>query len=384
MALLARPVFAQSQPAQILTIAYLLRENDPAYQRSTGPDGVARDPSPSPYPGAELGIRDVGPAARATGLEFRLDRRAVAAEGDVAAAMAQLAADGAVAIIADLPASDLAVAALALPKDHPPIFNIRHADLDLRARLCGAGVFHVAPSTADLTDALAQFVVRKNWRRLLVLYGPLDADRALADRFQESAKKFGARVIEARAFVYGHDPRNREHNSIGLLSADVDYDVMFIADTDRDFGRFVGYEQLRARPVIGTAGLEASAWSPVAESFGAPQVNNRFARLARRPMTDVDWCAWLAVHAVAEAAVRLGARTPATLAGALTSPDLRLDVSKGMAVSFRAWDHQLRQPIMLRTTEAVIAYAPLEGFLHETSNLDTLGLGPAEAACAHP
>jgi len=56
-------------------------------------------------------------------------------------------------------------------------------------------------------------------------------------------------------------------------------------------------------------------------------------------------------------------------------------MSKGIQRSFRIWDHQLRQPIMLHTADAVIAIAPLDGFLHENSVLDTLGLFDRDTNC---
>lgn len=45
------------------------------------------------------------------------------------------------------------------------------------------------------------------------------------------------------------------------------------------------------------------------------------------------------------------------------------------------WDNQLRQPILLHTHNAVIAEAPIEGFLHPYNNLDTLGIDRRKSAC---
>src|SRR5262245_33512248 len=54
---------------------------------------------------------------------------------------------------------------------------------------------------------------------------------------------------------------------------------------------------------------------------------------------------------------------------------------KGLAVSVRPWDHQLRQAIQLASPYSVVARAPVEGFLHRTSELDTLGDDELEASC---
>jgi len=44
-----------------------------------------------------------------------------------------------------------------------------------------------------------------------------------------------------------------------------------------------------------------------------------------------------------------------------------------MPGNFRPWNGQLRQPILLHTERAVIAVAPVEGFLHHRNTLDSLG-----------
>ena len=168
------------------------------------------------------------------------------------------------------------------------------------------------------------------------------------------------------------------------MTASEDYDALFLADTLGDFGRFVPYQQAKPRPVVGTEGLQASAWDAVAERYGAPQVNHRFERNAHRPMTDFDWAAWTAVRAVVEAVARTEAKTGPAIESALARIDLPIDVSKGVEGSFRPWDHQFRQSIMLHSGDAVIDYAPFEGFLHRRTPLDTLGVDEGEAACKAP
>ena len=98
-------------------------------------------------------------------------------------------------------------------------------------------------------------------------------------------------------------------------------------------------------------------------------------------MSDMDWSAWVAVKAAAEAVARNKAMTGAAVSTALLSGTIEIEMTKGIPGSFRAWDHQLRQPIMLHTADAVIAMAPIEGFLHENSVLDTLGLSDRDTNC---
>ena len=377
--------FAQDQGASPeLRIVYLAREGDPAYADRPSESGVFRPPLPEPYPGAELGIRDTRAIAHAIGVTVKLEKQVLAPEADAAAAARKIVDAGGAAIIADVPEDDFTSMAKALPADALPMFNIRHPGDSLRRDLCSTAAFHVIPSTSMDTDALAQFVVRKNWRRVLVLHGPLPADTLLADAFQASAKKFGARIVDAKLLVFAFDPRRRDENNVAIMTASEDYDVLFMADTLGDFGRFVPYEQAKPRPVIGTEGLRPSAWDAVAERYGAPQLNHRFERAAHRPMTDFDWAAWVSVKAVVEAAARAKATTGPTVEAALAHVDLPIDVSKGVEGSFRPWDHQFRQAIMLHSGDAVIGYAPFEGFLHQRTPLDTLGSDEGEAACKTP
>jgi ABC transporter substrate binding protein (PQQ-dependent alcohol dehydrogenase system) len=128
--------------------------------------------------------------------------------------------------------------------------------------------------------------------------------------------------------------------------------------------------------------MEAVAWHPFHERNGAPQLNRRFERAAGYPMSEEAWAAWVAVRAVVEAtaaAARTSSEEP--LAKRLMRPDLTLELYKGFPGSFRPWDRTLRQGVLLATHNAVVDLAPIDGFLHETNVLDTLGLLPNQTSC---
>ena len=65
----------------------------------------------------------------------------------------------------------------------------------------------------------------------------------------------------------------------------------------------------------------------------------------------------------------------------LTSPDFSLPGYKGVAMSYRPWDRQLRQPILLAQPRALVDIAPQAGFLHQRTPLDTLGTDEPESGC---
>jgi ABC transporter substrate binding protein (PQQ-dependent alcohol dehydrogenase system) len=232
-----------------------------------------------------------------------------------------------------------------------------------------------------LSDALAQFAVVKQWHNILLLRGPTPADKALAGSYASAFTRFGAKIVDTREFVPTKDPRQREQNNIGLLTGGVDYDAVVVVDTVGDFGRYFPYQVALPRPVVGSVGLVPAAWYWALERYGAPQLNQRFEHQAKRHMTDYDWEAWAAVRVIIEAIARTRSTDLAAVEAYLKGDDLRFDMYKGTPGSFRSWDNQLRQPIALHTSDAVIAVAPFDQFLHPVTNLDSLGVDKPQTEC---
>ena len=371
---LAPPASAQEQN---VSIAFIDRAGDPFYAPSEGYGGIYRVDRGSVIAGAELAIKDAKILERAENVKFTLVHRTLEAGETVEASLLELAKSGApVAAILDLPLDEVEAASHGASL---PLFNIRHRDVGLRQRTCNTRLFHTIPSDAMLQDGLVQYLRAANYNDVLVIEGDSPADQAISKAFQASAKKFGLDVAEVRQFVHGNDPRQRDLNNPRLLTGGADYGVVFVADASREFGRYLPYETYLPRPVVGTAGLVPHAWHPLWERHGGPQLSRRFYRLAKRDMTDEDWAAWAAVRSVIEAWIRKGD----SLEASLLAPDLELELYKAYAGSFRPWNHQLRQGILLATEEAVIGLAPVEGALHQFDVLDTLGQDEPEFVCNH-
>jgi ABC transporter substrate binding protein (PQQ-dependent alcohol dehydrogenase system) len=262
------------------------------------------------------------------------------------------------------------------------LFNITAQADVLRQEQCAAHLLHVIPNDAMLMDGLAQFLSLRRWRRILALVGPTPRDQALQAAFERAAKRFGLKITDRRPFLLSNDPRERDRNNLALLTRGDDYDAVFVADSDGEFARDVPYQTKAPRPVVGAEGLAATAWHWAWERHGAPQLEKRFEKLAGRPMRDGDWAAWIAVKAVAEAVQRTQSTDFETLKKHLLGPDMILDGFKGHRSNFRPWDNQLRQPILVGTHNRVLARAPIDGFLHQINNLDTLGFDRRESRCA--
>jgi ABC transporter substrate binding protein (PQQ-dependent alcohol dehydrogenase system) len=311
--------------------------------------------------------------------DVQLDTREVAdAAGARTAAVAAEKA-GAAVLLADLPADALLAVADAVKI---PILNLSAADDRLRAGDCRARVFHVAASERQRADALAQTLVSRKWTKLLVLAGSSPADQQRLQVVQAAMKRYGLQAVATKPFKLSGDPRERDLANPLLLTAGAQYDAVWVVDTDAEFARTLPYRTVLPRPVVGDAGLVAVAWHAQFERFGAPQVSKRFARAHKRAMTAHDWTAWLAGKALVGIAVAQPKGPNAAWQQAL--PKLQLDGSKGVNMSFRAWDGQLRQPLLLTDGQGVISQAPIEGILHPVNVLDTLGADAGEKLCKQP
>jgi ABC transporter substrate binding protein (PQQ-dependent alcohol dehydrogenase system) len=378
----ARETMAQT--TETLTIGYVEIAGDSRYAPVRGAERMILATRDRPFPAVEVALDETKPLSTVIHRGFAVARITVKTADDVAPAiLAALQELNIHFFVLDLPGDAVRLLAQAVHGKDVLLFNATAPDDWLRRDTCSAEIVHTAPSLAMTTDALAQYLVFRKWRTVLVLQGPRQDDTVLADAFDRSAKKFGARVADRVPFKLGNDPRERERNDIGLLTAtNRDYDVVFVADTDpdREFARSVPYRTTRPRPVIGSVGLTADAWNWTWERYGAPQLINRFVAKTGRHMTGLDWSAWIATKLVTTAALRTRSGEFGKLAPQILS-DASYDGVKGLAVSVRPWDHQLRQAILLSTSDAVVASAPLPGFLHATNELDTLGDDQPETPC---
>jgi ABC transporter substrate binding protein (PQQ-dependent alcohol dehydrogenase system) len=338
--------------------------------------------------GARLGIRDNATTGRFLKNDYKLVERIVPEGGDLKAVFDEALAAGERLFIVDLKGDDLMQLAPAAEKAGAILFNARATDDALRTRTCSTAVFHVAPSRAMLADSLAQYLVWKRWMRWFLISGSLPADVAYADAIKRSAKKFGAKVVEERTYEYVGGARRTDSGHVQVQSqmpvftqAAPEHDVIIVADESDVFGEYVEYRSWEPRPVAGTAGLMPSVWSRVHEQWGGTQVQRRFERLANRWMTNRDYNAWLATRSLGEAVTRTQIADPAGLRAYIVSDRFEVGAFKGQAASFRRWNQQLRQPILLVTARMLVSVSPQDQFLHQRTPLDTLGFDEPESQC---
>lgn len=382
----APPAAPASQPAttqQDVKIAFLgVRHPAPPiydYESEPADAGIA---------GARIAMRDMKTTGRLTGQNFTLDE-VLLSEGQSAVEAAKgLVAKGAGLIVTDLPAPELLAVADAL-KDMPAtLFNISAEDDSLRNADCRANVYHIAPSRAMLTDALAQFLLFKQWRGVFLISGKEPADKLYAEAVRRSVKKFGLKLVGDKEWEFGNLARDRADGPTQaealVFSRGTGADVIVVADEEGNFGDYVQYHTAEPKLVVGTQGLTPATWSRVLDVWGSAQLQSRFVRTNKRAMRPLDYQAWTAIRAIGEAATRAKTGDPKAVADYILHPDFEIAAFKGVPVSLRDWDRQLRQPILIVQPKMLVSVAPEPGFLHPVSTLDSLGFDKPETGCKIP
>jgi ABC transporter substrate binding protein (PQQ-dependent alcohol dehydrogenase system) len=363
-----------------ITIGYVQVADDSRYDDKEGPAETVISP-PRPLPGAEMAVDEVNIDAAVSGRIYKLDHEEADSGDGLAATVEAMAVKGIHWFVVDAPDDAMEKLAKAERGKNVMLFNISARSDALRGDACQPELLDLIPSRGMLADALAQFLLARKWPHVLVLRGPLPDDKADVEAFDHAAKRFGLTIAATRDFIVSNDPRHRDQDNVALLTGDASYDVVYVADNDGTFARALPYATIYPRPVIGATGLVPTAWSWTWERYGAPQVSHRFKKRTGHDMDATAWAAWLAVRALDDALRESKATTTENADAYLTGPAMNIDGAKGPPLSFRDWDHQLRQPILLTTADATIAEAPMPGFLHQTNVLDTLGYDKPETKC---
>lgn len=323
----------------------------------------------------KLALADAKLELDAAGATLQLEVQEVADAAAAKAAATKAEAGGAAALVTDLPAAWTLAAA---DGAKVPVLNIGVASDALRGADCRRNLYHLAPSERMRADALAQWLTARKWSNVLLLTGPTPEDAQRSATAQGAIKRYGLKLAGSKPFKLSGDPRERDLAN-PLLLTQGQYDVVWVVDSDGEFAQGLPFRTALPRPVVGDGGLVALAWSSRYERYGAPQVTRRLAKASGRRMESHDWTAWIAGKALVAAAVKAPKGPAAAFQKALAEGEV--DGSKGVALSFRPWDGQLRQPLLLTDGQGVIGTAPIDGILHPKNALDTLGADQPEKLC---
>ncbi|MET0005060.1 MAG: ABC transporter substrate-binding protein [Candidatus Thiodiazotropha sp.] len=337
--------------------------------------------------GAEQGISDNNTTGQFTGQSFQLTSMKVKPEQSPNQAFLELHRQGTRLFLLNLPADKLIeIADMPEAKDSL-LFNIGARDDALRTHECRANLLHSIPSRAMLADALAQYLTWKRWNEWFLVVGRHPQDKAYADALKRAAKRYGHKIVEEKVWTFEPGARRtdsghtREQEEVNAFTQVGDYDILIVADERDEFGEFLNYRTYLPRPVGGSHGLSPAAWSGVHEQWGATQFQRRYQEKNGRWMTDRDFSAWVAVRSIGEAATRTAGKQADKLKAFILSDEFNLAAFKGRPVTYRDWNGQLRQPLLITSPRLMISVSPQKGFLHQYSTLDTLGYDRPESKC---
>ncbi len=338
------------------------------------------------FAGAELATEDNATTGAFLGHNYALETVSATPE-EAEAALDRILAEGIEAVVVLADDSDL----LKLADRAGPrvlILNAAARSSALRGEGCRANVLHVTPSTAMMADAVVQFAAWKKWTRLFMIRGSHPADRELADAYRRAAARFGARIVEEREFEDTGGARRTDTGHV-LVQRQLPvftegakrHDVVIAADASDVFAPYLPFHLWDPRPVMGSAGLRPVTFHAAHEAWGATQFQRRFEELTGRYVREEDYDTWLALRVLGEAVTRTGSADAGEMRGYILSDAFELAAFKGQKVTFRPWNGQLRQPVLLFDGRITASVSPQEGFLHQTSPLDTLGLDAPESRC---
>jgi ABC transporter substrate binding protein (PQQ-dependent alcohol dehydrogenase system) len=338
--------------------------------------------------GAQLAIDDDNTTGRFLKQQYTLVDKLVGENDDPIAAMNALIDQGVTFIVTSLDADRLLKVADAGKARGATIINAFALDERLREQDCRANVFHVAPTRSMLADALAQYLVWKKWRKWILIAGSHENDGLFADALRHAATRFGAKIVDERVYKDTGGAR-RTDSGIAEIQQQMpvvtqgapEHDVLIAADESEVFAGYLPYRTWDPRPVAGSAGLVPTTWDAAFDQWGAVQLQNRFTKSFQRPMTAHDMQVWTAVRMIGEAASRTNSGDPAKMLAYMKSPEFSVAAFKGQKLTLRDWNQQLRQPILLFDGRNTVSVSPQEGFLHQVSTLDTLGLDRPETKC---
>lgn len=374
-------IFSHTASAKEFNIDFLYIEAKE--KRPATLSNLVAPPEDDGLQGSRLGIKDNNTTGRFLKHTYKMNEVVISEADDFKAKLDEsLKANKDPFIIANMNAQKLLQLA-----DHPLakgrlIFNAGSTNTDLRINQCRPNLLHTIPSRRMLTDGLAQFLIKKNWKKVFLIEGLKAGDKELAEQFRISAKKFRLKIVTDKKWPEGGDMRRNAAAEVPSFTQGADYDVVFIADEVKDFGQYVAYHTWLPRPIVGSHGIEPVAWHRVVEQWGAAQLQSRFRKLTKRHMAQKDYAAWAAMRTVAEGVTRLKTVDVPTLQNYILGPKIRLAMFKGRSMNYRPWSGQMRQTIpLVHAGGAVIKLSPVEGFLHPKTELDTIGIDESLAKC---
>ena len=268
------------------------------------------------------------------------------------------------------------------------LINVSLKNNDFRNQKCDKQLLHTAPSYMMVTDALMQFLKKKNWTKLFLIFGTNNRDKQFKDSLKISVKKFGLTITNEKKWDFTHDFRRTADLEFVKFTQGEKYEVLVLADegntfgdSGNSFGDYIPYRTWKPNIVVGGEVLKPTSWHHTHEQWGGNQMQSRFLKNFNRLMTNIDFNSWVGIRVFGEAITKTKSLDPKTILDEILKENFKIAAYKGKPVSFRKWNRQLRQPILLVTPRALVSVSPQNGFLHPRTELDTLGIDEPDTKC---
>lgn len=297
-----------------------------------------------------------------------------------------------------------------------PFFNIGETSDAFRREALSPYLFHIEASDAMYLDAMGQLAAREGLTRWIVAAGTDDHGLALAARAERAASKAGCTIVKS----VGVPPAIPVYYSQVEEMAEVEADVIFVLVDYLDlFPLMVQMEEQgittpvlnfphtitqtrdffaasRNRLPVLNPQYHLALWEATDTRAGAEDFNLQVRARYAEPADPTAWAAYHAIKIIVDTVLATGSTEASAMIAYLEDPATTFDLAKGPGVSFRPWDHQLRQPLAvvevdndvvwrereLPTRIAIGRYAgslPVEQPGSDTASwLDSLGDGPEE------
>lgn len=371
--------------------------------------------------GAKLSEGLVGVDAANSGLDLKiLLASSPTPDAAVRAAERMVATEDVVGLVGGVGPGQAAALGTTAQQRGVLFFNVGSPDDALRGSACQRTTFHVEASDTMYLDAAFAYYASQGHRRWFFVTPDTDAGhtlhaRAVAaiNRRNDGSKEVGSALVPPGPQAYG-----KVIDALGKAEPDAVMSLQNASDQDFFLGQLASarvtypvtgfpfpmtqtreYYTRFLQSYPGGGGPRATLWDPTLRSNGAGELNDRFAGMSGAPMDPAAWATFAAVSILAEAVARTGASSTDALVSYLESPHAQFDVRKGIAASFRPWDHQLRQPLYMvqlnggaklgTTVQDQLGEARVVGRVpadvkagsDAATKLDELGIPAAESQC---
>ena len=338
--------------------------------------------------GSKMGIKDNNTTGKFTNQNFELIEKKITKKESAKQVFEEFRKEKYKFFILNVSKDDFAEIQSSDLIENSIVINASLKDNNLRNQNCNKNILHTAPSYKMVSDALIQFLKKKNWTKLLLISGVNERDKQFAESVKVSSKRFGLKITNEKIWDFSHDFRRTADLEIVKFTQGEKYQVLVLADegntfgdSGNSFGDYIPYRTWKPTVVVGGEVLKPTSWHFAHEQWGGNQMQSRFLKDSKRLMTNIDFNSWVGVRTLGEAITRTKSLDPKILLEKIMDEEFNLAAYKGKPVSYRNWNGQLRQPILLVTPRALVSVSPQPGFVHPRTELDTLGIDETDSKC---